>query len=246
MAGMSSGPTPWWQLPGQGAALSNLQSSAPNGYEYDPVQMSYVRTPSSAGASVNAYTSAALGGGSAGTPSSIAAITGGDGSGISGAASAGAGTGAGGPVSPGAQIAGPQMPDLDKANSLAFGAAKDKVGALNKSALASLNGELGATGRLGSGAQYQADKDIITSGSAQLGEEASNEATNAANLNAQGALAGYTGAITQRGQDIQSQQANASLAIQKSNQQMQMLDLILKSLGPSSPAAGLVTSGFGV
>jgi hypothetical protein len=61
-----------------------------------------------------------------------------------------------------------------------------------------------------------------------------------ANKNADTALdvakTNYAGGLTQRGQDIQSQEANASLAIQKQNQQYQLLDLILKGLGGATSA----------
>ena len=58
----TSGPTPWWQTTqggtpstgGTGSALTNLQNSAPPGYKYDPIQMQYVRTPTSVGADTGA------------------------------------------------------------------------------------------------------------------------------------------------------------------------------------------------
>lgn len=49
MAGVSQGPTPWWQTtPNMAAKANNLGKSAPPGYTYDLTQMKYVPTATSA------------------------------------------------------------------------------------------------------------------------------------------------------------------------------------------------------
>lgn len=236
--GLSSGPTPWWQLPNNN--VPNLQASAPPGYEYDPVKQGYSRTPTSAGQRTAQFTSAALGGipslsGLAGGTATAGAT------GTSGAFGTGApaaGTGSGGPVTPGSGVAPIQMPDMTSANASTFAAAKDKVGQISRSSLDSLAGELGSQGMLGGGAQVQGTRDIVANGAGQLGQVARDQATTNAGQALDVAKTNYGGALTQRGQDIQSQEANASLAIQRQNQQYQMLDLILKGLSGSSAAAG--------
>jgi hypothetical protein len=56
------------------------------------------------------------------------------------------------------------------------------------------------------------------------------------------AKTGYEGDITQRGQDIQAQDANARLALAKQQMNMQMLNTILRGIGgfSSKPAPGMV------
>lgn len=219
------GPTPWWQLPEyndpiKGSARTNLEQQAPEGYRYDPVQMQYVRTPASKGSDVAAFLGAVTPGATSAMQGLAGAFGGGGGTaGVAGAAGttpAGAGVpltgGVGGGISGGSQIAKPSLPDFSASNAAAYATAKDQVGKTARSALTGLNDYLSSQGMLGSGAQVQGARDIIQSGEGQLGQVsrdlAQQNAAAAQNL----AALGYTGGITQRGQDINAQEAQARLA----------------------------------
>jgi hypothetical protein len=140
------------------------------------------------------------------------------------------GTGGSGGVTPGPQIPQVQAPDMTAANNAAYGSAKDKVGNAARGALTSLNDELGAAGMLGSGAQVKGTEDVINQGQQELGETARGQARKQADLSADFAKTGYQGAITQRGQDINSQEANARLALESRQQYMQMLQAAMSGL----------------
>lgn len=220
-AGISSGPTPWWQTGGQQANLNNLQSSAPDGYKYDPVQMSYVRTPTSLGADAGAAGSAAITGlsgalsGLTGTPAASAATaapgaavgaadTGlpphvGSSAGGTSSGSASGGSSSGSPTVP--QI---QAPDTTAANAAIFAKAKDQVGLQARSALQGLEGEMAGRGTVGSGVEGRGMTSLIASGQGQLGDVTrQNAVTDAGNAEAN-ATTGFNGAVTQRGQDLSS------------------------------------------
>jgi hypothetical protein len=188
------------------------------GYEYDPDKMKYVRTPTAAGQRVSQYLTAALGGllGGGGL--------GGIGGGFLGSGGAG-GTGGGGYVSP------IQPPDMTSANAATFARAKDKAGQLARAGLQSLQGELGAQGMLGGGAQAQATRDIVQTGMGQVGDVSRQQAIEEAAQKAKFAELGYTGGITQRGQDIQLAEAQARLAAEERARQFDVLKLVLSGLG---------------
>ncbi len=162
--------------------------------------------------------------------------------GMGGSATGSTGTGAAGPVSPGGGVAPLSMPDMSASNSAIFAQAKDKVGQLSRSSLDSLAGELGSQGMLGSGAQVQGTRDILSSGMGELGQVDRDLATQNANTALDVAKTNYGGALTQRGQDIQSQEANARLALEQRAQQYSLLNMILGSLRGTSSAAGVSPS----
>ncbi len=224
MNGNQGGPTPWWQLPGGGAARDNLESSAPDKYRYNPVDMQYQRTPLSKG-----QDAAATMNGMFQNNSALNGLTGGGGSG-SGSGGGGV-TGSGSGVNGGQTIAPITLPDQTAATNAAFATAKDKVGALSRSSLTSLNDELGASGMVGSGAQVQGTRDIIQSGAGQMGQVSRDLAGKQADLAADFAKTSYQGGITQRGQDIAAQEANARLAAEERARQQQLLESILRGLG---------------
>lgn len=250
--GVSSGPTPWWQTAGQAANLKNLQGSAPAGYTYDPVAQSYVHSPTQQGQAVADYTKAASpalagllagtggGGGAAGSGGSIYGTPGGAGS----FATTGNNTGSpvGGTVGAGGHLPTLTLPDQTASNAASFATAKDTVGKTGRASLDALRGELGATGNLGSGAEVQGVKDIIQSGAGELGQVSRNQAQNEAALKTDIAKTNYAGGITQRGQDVSAQEAQARLAqeerIAASNHQLQLLTLALGGLGKAG--SGLV------
>jgi hypothetical protein len=237
MAGvMVQGPTPWWQLPEYNNSPVMNPANAPSGYEYDPVKMQYTRTPTSAGQRYSQFANAALGG--------IPSLAGlGGSAGAFGGSGTGTGTGgSGGPVGSGSPIPTVQAPDMTQSNNAIFAQAKDKVGQLSRASLDSLAGELGGQGMLGSGAQVQATRDVVNNNAGELGQVSRDLASKQADTANQFAQMGYQGAITQRGQDIQAQEANARLALEQRAQQYQLLQLILSGLGGAASASG--GSGF--
>jgi hypothetical protein len=267
VGGVSQGPTPWWQLPGGGSQRANLESSAPPGYVYDPVKMDYVHSPTQQGQAVNDFTKAAnpalagllsgltpSGGASAfggGTGSAAPAVGGG---GTAFGTSSGGGTAAPG-VSGGGRLPALTLPDQSAGTDAAYATAKDKVGKSSRASLDALRSELGATGQLGGGAEGQLTRDVITSAAGNLGQVSRDQAMTGANLSADFAKTNFAGGITQRGQDVQSQEAQArlaqeariadsTLAFQKqqaaSNQQLQMLQLALSGLKGATGSTGLV------
>lgn len=246
--GVSAGPTPWWQLQKPGT-VQNLQSSAPPGYEYNLVDAAYERTPTSAGERASQFSDAAM-------PASLKGLFGAGGSGGGGSIGGGAafgmgggaaapGGGSGGPVQGGGGVGALQMPDQAEANNAEFARAKDRAGKTARASIDALNGELGATGALGGGAQVQGTKDIIQNAAGAEGEVVRDQAMKNADLRADTAKTNYAGSITQRGQDINAQEANARLALESRQQQMQMLQMIMASLGGGSggSAYGIGSAG---
>lgn len=241
------------------------QQGAPAGYTWDPVKQEYVHSPTQQGQAVNQFTTAAnpalaglmssigsgaaaqFGGGSASAGGGATAF--GGGSGVPGGGGSGVpGGGAGG------YMPSLQLPDQSAGTAAAYATAKDQVGKSGRASLDSLRGELGASGMLGGGAEGQLTRDVITDASGQLGQVSRDQASKGADLSADFAKTNYAGGITQRGQDVQSQEAqarlaqearlaDASLSFQKqqaaSANQLQMLQLALSGL-KGSGGTGLV------
>src|SRR5258706_2667096 len=233
MAGMASGPVPWWQTTqGQGDKLGNLQKSAPAGYVYDPVKMDYVHSPTQQGQAVNDFTKAA-------SPALAGLLAGGTGVGsgtVNGSPYGGgggtgtvgpSGTGAPGTPGVGGHLPTLTLPDQTASNAASFATAKDTVGKTGRASLDALRGELGATGNLGSGAEVQGVKDVIQSGAGELGQVSRDQAVKNTDLKTDIAKTNYAGGITQRGQDVSAQEAQARLAqeerIAAANHQLQLL-----------------------
>lgn len=241
MTGNTAGPTPWWQLPGGGAAQSNLQNNAPAGYSYDAVKQNYIRTPSSLGQDAGTKLGMAMNGltgamnGSLGVTGSPAGTIGAAGgvqttsTGAGGTGAGGAGTGTTG--TPAGHIASVAAPDTSAATNAAFATAKDQAGAMSRASLTSLNDELGASGMVGSGAQVQGTRDIINTGAGQMGQVSRDLAGKTADQAADFAKMGYQGAITQRGQDIGAQEAAAQLAEQRQEAYQRLLTQMMQGLG---------------
>jgi hypothetical protein len=227
MAGvMTNGPTPWWQTTlGKNDALGNLQRSAPDGYEYDPVKMSYTRTPTAAGQRGNDYFNALTGG--SGLPGSLGALNGGDGGGGGGSVFASASSS--GPGGTGS-VPRPQAPDMTASNAATFARAKDQAGQIARASLNALNGELGAQGMMGGGAQVQGSRDIITDGMGMVGNVSRENAIQDASMKADFAKLGYQGDVTMRGQDISDKHATAQLKLAEQDRYMKMLSLLMQSV----------------
>jgi len=233
-------PAYWRRLQAESAAGSGyggviqmpeeMQNKLNAGYEYDPVKRTWVRSPTSAGSRTNQYSSAAMGG-------MFPSLDGLSGSGSSGSSTGFAGiggSGSGGPVTGGGTSPSIQAPDPTAATNAAFASAKDRAGNLTRASLDSLAGEMGAQGMLGSGGQMQGMADILTSGTNIMGEESRAQMGKQADISADFAKTKYAGDITQRGQDIAAQEANARLALAQQQQQYQLLNTILNSLGKAS------------
>jgi hypothetical protein len=230
------GASPWWQQggvgPNSGAAQEkNFEAQAPPGYYYDPVKMSYVMQPAQAGTDVNQFTTAALGNGPGGT-SLTSSLNGlGTAAGVTGSGAGVAAPATGGPVSAGAAIPGVGPIDTSAATSAAFGAAKDQSGQEAQGALASLRGLSAASGLSGSGMEAEGEKGIVENALGEMGSASRANATTIANNAETNAQGNQAAAITQRGQDIAAEEANATLAQQaaalKSQQSLQMLQMAL-------------------
>lgn len=120
------------------------------------------------------------------------------------------GGGAGG----GAPQAHIQMPDASAANAASFARAKDQAGQIAQSALQGLRSSLGGRGLLGAGAEYRGTQNIAAAGLGQLGDVNREQAIQNAAAAQDFAKMGYQGDITQRGQDLASQQSANQLAAQ--------------------------------
>jgi hypothetical protein len=102
--------------------------------------------------------------------------------------------------------------DNTAANAASFATAKDQVGKIGRASLDALRGELGATGQLGSGAEVQGVRDVIQSGAGELGQVSRDQAITDAGHKADIAKTNYLGSVTQRAQDVGSQEAQARMA----------------------------------
>lgn len=266
------GPQPWWNsssnTPGQQKALAGLQANAPAGYEYDPVAMQYTRTPTSAGGRAGQYVNAfqssvpalsglvnaaagasgipGAGGGSTGTGVAAGGTTGTSAPGAFSGSPAGSPTGTSGT---GSYVAPMQLPDQSAAVAAQYAKAQDTVGQAGRGAVDALKGELGSTGMLGGGAQAQGTRDIIQSGQGQLGDVARSAAGTQAQTALDVATTNYGGGITQRGQDIQNQQAQARLAFEQTQaayqRNIQLLGMAMNGLTSAGAQGGYNYGGGG-
>lgn len=100
-----------------------------------------------------------------------------------------------------------QAPDMTAANAAAFARAKDQVGQTARGALTGLAGAMAGRGTVGSGVEGRGMSSIINAGQGQLGDVSREQAISGANLAQRNAELGFTGGITQRGQDLAAIQA---------------------------------------
>jgi hypothetical protein len=193
--------------------------------------------------------------GAAGDPSTMFSEGGGAGGGGSFGSTAtqtinGGQNGSGGPT----QIS---LPDQSAAESAAFGAAKDQTGQETSGALTGLQSALAGRGMLGSGAEIGGTAAVINKGQGELGAASREQATNhlanqldiekanqGAAVSTRGQNMGYSATtrgqdVTQRGQDIQAQEAQAQLALTQSLQQAAQRQQILQSILNNTGQPGL-------
>lgn len=221
----TSGPTPWWQLPQNQGSRDNLEQSAPPGYKYDPVQMTYVRTPGSlgtdAGAAINGLKNTVpgmFGDTPGGTSGFNAGGFGAGGGGYNYGATDGGATGGDPQVAfhwpgSGTGAAAPQVghvaaPDNTAANSAAFGRAKDQTGEITRGAMSGLRSSLAGRGMMGGGAESRGTASVVNRGASNLANVSREQAIQDSNQKADFAKMGYEGDISQRGQDLSTATAN--------------------------------------
>lgn len=102
----------------------------------------------------------------------------------------------------GSPVAGPQAPDTTAANAATFAAAKDQAGQTARGALTGLRDSLGERGMLGGGVEGAATQNVVNTATQGVNNQTrQNAVTDAANSE-QNALAGYSGQVAMRGQDI--------------------------------------------
>lgn len=180
------------------------------GYEYDPVTKQWVRSPTAQGTRQADYLKAVIGG-IPGSGSSLPGGLGGTGSGggsLSGLYSASG-------VAPGAQVPGIGPIDNTAANTAAFTQAKDQAGKIGRSSLESLRGLLGETGQLGGGAEASATRQLVQDAAGGLRNVRNEQAITGSNQALDIAKTNQAAGITQRGQDINAQEAAARLALEQ-------------------------------
>ena len=157
----------------------------------------------------------------------------------------GGGGGAGYP-SAGSRIGSIGPIDMTASNAATFGRAKDVAGQTGRSSLDTLRAVLGETGQLGGGAEAQGVRDVVENAAGQTGEVNREMAIQGGRQAFDVARTNQAAGITQRGQDIQAQEAQARLAQEQAQimfqQQMaksqQQLDLLRMVLGQAGGGAG--------
>ena len=135
--------------------------------------------------------------------------------------------------------------DTTAADEASFARAKDVAGQTGRASLESLRGLMGETGQLGGGAETQATRDIVESAAGQVGDVNREQAIQRSERGFQTALANQQSGLTQRGQDINAQEAQARLALAQTQlqfQQAQMqsqrqLDLLKLALSQANTAS---------
>lgn len=129
-----------------------------------------------------------------------------------------------------------QGPDTRAANAATFARAKDQAGETARGALTGLRSQLAGRGMLGSGMEAKVTGNIIGKGAQGLNEVTRSQAIQDVNTTENRANQTYAGDITQRGQDLNAQQAEfnrqAQMRSQQSQQQAKMLQGLLGSMLP--------------
>jgi hypothetical protein len=154
-------------------------------------------------------------------------------------------------ITPGATVPNVGPIDQTAANAGIYAQAKDTAGQQGRASLESLRGLLGESGGLGSGAEAQGTRDIVENAAGQVGQVNRDLAATNAKTSLTTALANQQAGVTERGQDIQAQEAQARLAQEQAqlqfdnamaqqNRQLELLKLAL-GMGSSLTTGGLVS-----
>lgn len=261
-SGQTGQPTPWWQLPGQGQAATNLEQSAPAGYTYDKVLMKYVPITQSAPEQLRkSNKQESL------IDQSLAGLRS-----YAGNLAASSGSGGGsldfGSVpdyqpqtynNPQVQYQTPEGPDVGaaaaKAEEAAFAKAKATAGSLGRSSLEGLRSDLAERGILRSGTQSRGLVDRLAAATNPLSDinaaglkEQVGIAEHNKDLGFQAANQKYQGEITQRGQDIGGVNAANQANLQARGQDISALNaknqLILDQNNQKLQALNAALSGL--
>lgn len=214
------------------------------GYQWDPVQGTYIRSPQSAGTNVNTFTNAALGTSASGLLSAAglggaggaggSAGVGGGGGGVAGVPGSGSTVGT---VSGGPGVGNIAPIDQHAADAATFGAAKDQAGQTGRAQIDSMKGLMGAAGMLGGGAEAAGTRDIVEQAGQGVNDVTRQNAVTEAGSNLDVAKTNQATQLAERGQNISAQQAQAQLAMEQAqlNSQRQ-LALLSSVLGFASNA----------
>jgi hypothetical protein len=119
------------------------------------------------------------------------------------------------PSAPTANIPHIQPVDLLPAQRAAFARAKDQVGEAGQGALAGLRSSLAGRGMLGSGGEFRGTANVANKGLGELGDVSREQAINEVGVRTDEAKTNYGGDLTQRGQDINHQEAADALSVQQ-------------------------------
>ena len=119
--------------------------------------------------------------------------------------------GTGGNMPPQVQF---NAPSFEAAQTAAWNRAKDLTGQTANAAMTGLRSSLGGRGLLGSGIEGKGTARVMNAGQQQLGDVSRQQAIDSANQAQKNAELEFTGGISQRGQDLSSQQAANALAAQ--------------------------------
>jgi hypothetical protein len=216
------------------------QEKSQAGYVHNPVTGQWERPPAEQGSRQGTYINSLL-------QSSGLGGFGGSGSGT-GSGGTGAGGGLGGLQAAVNGVSGGSVGDIGpidntQANAAAFSRAKDTVGKTSRASIDALRGELGATGMLGGGAEAAGVRDAVLSGQGQLDDVTRQQAITGSDQALDIAKTNQASQLTQRGQDVSLQEANARLALEQAQLawQRQMQALSLAFSGPNMNGSGDVS-----
>lgn len=237
-AGFVGPSSPIWQQPGNNTA--NLQKSAPPGYTYDVTKSKFVPV---VGSAQNALETQQRGVEQQGTlfgklSSAIDGLGGSNSSPTSGSPTPSMISLDGASASNGAIDTA-----ADQANSAAFASAKSKAGAMARSSIDALHGEMASRGIAGSGTEGRGLVTRLAAATNPLADENNAElsgkldiARHNQDLGAQAGQANLSAQVTQRGQDLQAEEARAQIANQR---QQSLLALLNSAVGSIPKSSGL-------
>lgn len=115
---------------------------------------------------------------------------------------------------------------INAADAAAYGRAKDQVGASTQGLLKSIQNQFGSRGLRGSSMEGRAAVGALEAGQGQLADTSREQAIQAGNRAVDLAKTSYTGNITQRGQDMDQQQAQMALQAQYDNPAARMQSVL--------------------
>lgn len=192
--------------PGPGGSMTGNLNTGGSTYTWDATQGAYIKTP--------AQRATDLGG----ALNALQSVTG-----LSLLGSAGSSGGGGAAGSEG--IPAPvEFPDTSAARAASFARAKDTAAQTSGASIKALQGLMAATGRAGSRVEGSGLGQIIGSAGQGVNELSREQAVQDVNSENQQASQAYSGAIAQRGQNIQ-------LAVQEAARRAQAMQGLISAIG---------------